>query len=661
MSAQFGRWNLDRRPIEAEYLKKVRELLAPYGPDGETAYIKEGTAILCRALHTTLASRAERQPFVLNSGEVLTWDGRLDSRSDLERLLESRHPEDRSDGALAAIAYERWGTNCFARLIGDWALAIWNPIENLLILAKDPIGSRHLYYTTDDGQIIWSSILDPLVLLAEKTFDLDEEYMAGWLGMFPAAHLTPYVGVFAVPPSHYVRLWAGQRSVVEYWNFDPAKSIRYASDSEYEEHFRAVFRESVRRRLRSDSPVLAELSGGMDSSSIVCMADAILAQGGEETPRLDTVSYFDDSEPNWNERPYVAVVESKRGCAGSHINAGTCPTFDLALAGTVFAATPGSGPSGGGKANLLADCLVRQGSRVLLSGIGGDEVTGGVPSPTPELADLLARARFLALASRLKDWALAKRRPWIRLLIELAQGFFPIPDLGLSKHLRGARWIADEFVRRNRRAMLGYPARFRIFGPLPSFQENIAALDAVRRQLGCIPPPCSPPYEKRYPFLDREFLEFMFALPRTQLVRPRQRRSLLRRALAGTVPESVLNRRRKAFVIRRPLDTLARNSAALSTLARDMLGSSLGILDREGFSEALDKARAGREFPIAAFLRALQFECWLRGLDLEHDSKDFKSPFLPSCSVFECPRGNRPQIKVWLAASSTRERHNERR
>ena len=85
------------------------------------------------------------------------------------------------------------------------------------------------------------------------------------------------------------------------------------SDAEYEEHFRSVFAQSVRRRLRSDSPILAELSGGMDSSSIVCMADEIISRGQLATPRLDTLSYYDDSEPNWNERPYFSQVEEKRG------------------------------------------------------------------------------------------------------------------------------------------------------------------------------------------------------------------------------------------------------------------------------------------------------------------------------------------------------------
>src|SRR5262249_59217617 len=118
------------------------------------------------------------------------------------------------------------------------------------------------------------------------------------------------------------QLRRGKQTVSKYWDFDPSKRISYPTDAEYEEHFRIVFGEAVRRRLRSDSPILAELSGGMDSSSIVCMADTIIARADAETPRLDTVSYYNDSEPNWNERPYFTKVEEKRRRTGCHIDVG---------------------------------------------------------------------------------------------------------------------------------------------------------------------------------------------------------------------------------------------------------------------------------------------------------------------------------------------------
>ena len=105
---------------------------------------------------------------------------------------------------------------------------------------------------------------------------------------------------------------------------------------------------------------------------------------------------------------------------------------------------------------------------------------------------------------------------------------------------RPTRLLVDpSFAKRCRAALGGYTKRWRWFGALPSFQENADALDGIRRQLGCRDLTAGYPYEKRYPVLDRDLLEFLFAIPREQLVRPGERRSLMRRALKGIVPEEV--------------------------------------------------------------------------------------------------------------------------
>jgi len=615
VSVQFGRWSLDGRPPDREYLSKAEGMLAPYGPDGLGTYIKDSIGILFRAFHTTIESRRESQPFVTPSGAVLTWDGRLDNRAELIGELGTTLTTASTDASIVAAAYERWGTASFANLIGDWALSIWNPMDRSLILAKDPIGTRHLYYSFDKDQVTWSTTLDPLVLLEGKTFPLEEEYIAGWLSFFPATYLTPYVGIHAVPPSCFVRLERGRKTIRKYWDFDPSKKIRYRTEGEYEERFRTVFGEAVRRRLRSDSPVLAELSGGMDSSSIVCMADTIIATGVAETPWLDTISYFDDSEPNWNEKPFFQKVEEKRGREGFHIDIGTHETFRFEFARSGFAATPCSaGRSEEARAQFEA-CLVGQGNRVVLSGIGGDEVTGGVPTPLPELMDLIARARFKFLAHQLKVWALNKRKPWFYLLFEAIRGFLPPALVGIPKRLRPAPWVYTDFVKRQQAALTGYAARVKLFGPRPSFQGNVATLEALRRQLTCTVLPLGTPYEKRYPYLDRDLLECLYAMPPEQFSRPGQRRSLMRRALVGIVPEALLNRRRKAFAARAPMTVFSSDWSALVEISQAMKCASRGIVDAVALREAVQRIRAGRELHMVALFRTLGLESWLRTIE----------------------------------------------
>src|SRR6266404_5311707 len=215
MSVQFGKWNFEGQSPTPDYIERVSATLAPYGPDSSESYSKSSMKILYRAFHTTKESHRETQPHVSSSGAVITWDGRLDNRAELidelgpsvirstTRDLLSSPP---TDVDIVAASFERWVDKCLGKLIGDWALSIWNPRDRSLLLAKDPVGSRHLYYSFDDKQVTWCTILDPLVLFAGRTFEICEEYIAGWFSYFPAAHLTPYIGIHAVPPSSSVLL-----------------------------------------------------------------------------------------------------------------------------------------------------------------------------------------------------------------------------------------------------------------------------------------------------------------------------------------------------------------------------------------------------------------------------------------------------------------------
>jgi asparagine synthase (glutamine-hydrolysing) len=623
VSVEYGLWNFERDSVDPIQMQRVRKMLSTYACDGESEFADDEIHLLHLPFHVTPGSENEKQPFLTDSGKTLLWDGRLDNRQELIGSLREALRDDRSDAALVAAALESWGTCGLAKLVGDWALSLWNPEERVVLLAKDFLGARSLFYTVEESCFVWSTLIDPLLLNKQRTFQLQEEYLAGWLSHFPAAHLTPFAGIHSVPPGSYVLFRPKAVTVRQYWTFDPNNRICYRDDREYEDHFRSVFGAAVRRRLRATLPVLAELSGGMDSSSIVCMADHLMAQGSSGTPRLDTISTFDNSEPNWNEAPFFEKVEGRRGRAGHHVPLGFGGYWHPLFDPNVFAATPGFGRNLNENAHY--ESYITSGRyRALLQGTGGDEVLGGVPTPLPELADLLAGGRVSFFLRQLLVWAIAQRIPALHLASRTIRLFLPM-SRGHGSASRPA-WLTPPFARRNAKALNGYAGRFRVFGPTPSFEANLFAFESLRRQIGCVGISPRPRVERRYPFLDRDLLEYLFAIPREQLVRPNQRRSLMRRALVGIVPAEILNRRRKAFLTRTPLTSLQTELPQLLERVKDMNLSRAGIVNADAFRCLLKKAAEGEALPVVPVLRTLLLEAWLAHLaSWTYDSSSVKA------------------------------------
>jgi len=580
MSAQFGKWTFDGRTPEPKLSAAIREILAPYGPDGVSDFTGPGIQILYLPFHTMPESRRERQPVLLPSGAVLIWDGRLDNRADLIA----------ANSAMAFLPILRTSISSLLPM-SVWVKPAW-PSSSVIGLCRSGIRVNHrscwqrifsaLVISTTPSKpirLFGSTAIDALLTDARKPLQIQEEYIAGYLGIYPAAHLTPYVGIKSVPPSCCVSIGATREIVAQYWEFDARKRVRYRNDADYESHFRSVFTAAVRRRLRSSRPVLADLSGGLDSSSIVCVAHGLMKDGKTAAPRLDTVTYFDNLEPNWNELPFVAAVEQRLGRDSTHINVGGMG-MPLAIHDPDrLCPFPGSNTRLNEAAKQFLACVLAQDNRVHLSGIGGDEILGGVPNPLPELADLFVCLEPRKFVRQITAWALAKRMPLIQLFQQLAVAFLPSVLGPSNRSLPRALWLHPKFMARHRLALSGYETRLTLSGGLPSFQANLSTLAMLKRQIASFPLGREPLLEKRYPLLDRDLLEYLFAIPREQLVRPGQRRSLMRRALRTIVPDEILNRRRKAFLTRRPIVALQKDWGDLNQLIGQMRLASLGVVD----------------------------------------------------------------------------------
>ena len=615
MSVQAGVWNFDGKPIDRKLIDGLNESLRQQGPDGESRYVDGSVALLYRPFHTTAESRIEKQPYVSRRGFILTWDGRLDNREVLIADLRSDLDTNPTDVAIFAAAFDRWDTDCFRRIVGDWAVSIWKPEQRELLFAADYMAIRHIFYYLKNDRIWWSTDLSPLVLLSGDKFHIDDDYIAGYFAHDPDAHLTPYREIREAPPGQFVRVRNGSVSVERFWRFSPKSRIHYKTDGEYEEHFRHLFRQSVRRRLRSDSPILAELSGGLDSSSIVCMADDIIVKESAETPRLDTISYYDKTEPNGDDSIYFPKIEHKRGRVGIHVDGGNLGGSAASLECSEFCSLPGALGIGQKIGDERADVVRNGGYRAVLSGIGGDEFLGGVPDPRAHLADLIVQFKIVDLAKQLAAWSLVKRRPWIQLLWESAIDVLP-PSLGqyLVKEANVESWIRKDFAKRTRLAIrrLGVNEHFGL--RLPTRRSCIAGVLLMASKLAKYTPSASALEEARYPYLDQNLIEFILSIPASQMLRPGERRSLMRRSLEGIVPEEILSRRTKQVGARGPALVLEKHWDELQNVYETSLSSRLGYIHKDRFLKVISDARAGKTVPLVRVLRSISLEYWLRDL-----------------------------------------------
>jgi asparagine synthase (glutamine-hydrolysing) len=501
-------------------------------------------------------------------------------------------------------------------MLGDFALALWDAIERVLILARDALGTRPLYYREDANAIIWSSELRPLIDLPGRQVSIDEDYIAGFLTSSPELWRTPYTQIRSVQPGFGVIVREIGIQQQCYWSPLPDREVRYPSDAEYEEHFRELLRESVRSRLRSDRPVWAELSGGLDSSSIVCMADDILLEGDATSPKLRTLSYVYEKSPTSDETKFIRIVEEQRKCRGLHL-----PQDDLLLKIEGPGCCPIVRPNPIHRFSMrhqqVYDQMKETGARILLSGLCGDNLLWSEKQPSPELIDHLKSLKLFVLHKGVRDWCKSLRQSYMEVLWRAALLPLLPATIGRRQHQAHSR--------------------------LSLFQPGFAQRRSISERLTDLPIPFSPgggsrrarsemffaaianvsrcyyrdrvPTEYSYPFLHRPLVEFLLAIPMEQLLRPAETRSLQRRALRAMLPEVIAQRGSK----RGPNEALCRalndQWQTISRIVSDARVCARGYIAPKAFSQLANQARHGISGFSSDLTNIFSLELWLRALE----------------------------------------------
>ena len=364
----------------------------------------------------------------LPSGLAGTFDGRIDNRDDLLRRLGIPSSDIPDDARLALAVVDRWGIDGLRWILGDWSLAVWDGVQRFHLARTTGAGRVHCV----DSRASPGRAIGRLVTRTGRTEALSDGFAAGFMSLRLSPSTTPYNGVHAVPPGVCLSISSsGRVTPRRFWTLE-AGGIRYPDPRIYEEQLYALWRDAVQARLRTDDTVWAELSGGLDSSSVVCMADLLVRRGDVPARAIRLVSHATLQSPEGDERRFIAEVERQVGVRSEIVGVEDNQEHTDPERGWV---TPYALHGVG----LETVRRVRTaGGRVVLSGRLGDAVMGCQPDNSVAVFDDLARGAAFAALRNLRAWSRASRKPFL----EIAWKLFAPDAQGDPTPASIAHWLA---------------------------------------------------------------------------------------------------------------------------------------------------------------------------------------------------------------------------
>ncbi len=610
MSAIAGVFHRDGRASCAADLAVMTRGLAHWGNDAPVFAASGPVAMSYVPFHVQrLPSSAS--PAKFSDGTLVAVNGRLDNATQIRQaLVSARRPSDDIASLFVSVHRDR-GLAGFATCIGDFAVALWVPAQQSLILCCDGLGRRPLFYRISGGTLMWASSPRALAESVGVTSKLDEQYLAEFLSNRRPTR-SPFAEICQLSGGQAIVATSTTIQIVRYWSFDPNRTVRHNDDRDYEHEFADLFNVSVACRMASDRPVFAELSGGLDSSAVSSVAHNLIACDKVPAPSLSTISYVYDRSQTADERHYMRIVEAHIGQQTIEVLESEHP-FLTEIPQTMRPDWPSNELWAVGQNDQVVKHMNAVGARVLLSGVGGDQVFWSEPDVSLLLADFITDRQWGRFAGELATWSRVVKRP----ATQLVRSAF---DYALRRRRRATvvtpRWLNRGFVERTDLSRL----LRRLTAEADAFRLPTAALQC-QAILGAMRPfaleSCSSIgyVDRRYPFLDRRLAEYALAIPVEQKLRITESRSILRRGLKGVVPDAILQRRSKAGPGEAFIRALIRARGRIQAMLREPRVSDIGLVERTALQSAVTRAIHGDSSDQLFLARTLALELWLRTFD----------------------------------------------
>lgn len=607
-----GIFGIQGKPVAQRDIRAMCDALAHRGPDDEGYYVNGSIGLGMRRL-SIIDVQTGRQPILSEDGTVhLVMNGEIYNFVELRQELQARGHTFYTAGDAEVIVhlYEEYGTDCVSRLRGMFAFALWDDRRKQLLLARDRLGIKPLYFGEFDGRLVFASELKAILQLPFIERDLDWAALGHVFSFLTTpADQSIIAGVRKLEPGHVLVAGPGRvPRISRYWDlaFEPDYG---RSEEDFVEELRARLQESVRLRMVSDVPLGAFLSGGIDSSAVV----ATMAQLRSAPVKTFSIGF---PEAEYDESRHARQVAAAIGT--DH--------HELILEPDVLdivedLAWDLDEPFGDSSAipTYMVSRLAAEQVTVVLSGDGGDELFAGYDKYLVERRE--RRYRHIPAMLRSLLGSIGGRMP------EGAKGRNFLRHIALD----GAdRYLdASTLFDREEKQSLFRPQAAEMMLAQGPWQEMTACLAREDHWLSALQYLDLKNYlpqdiltkvdrmsmahslEARVPLLDHRLVEFAATIPPGMRLRNGSTKHIFKRAMRGALPDAIIDRRKQGFAV--PLGRWFRGG--LEGFVRDLLLSETsrarGIFNTAYIEKLLVLHRGGRSLDLQLWT-LISFELWCR-------------------------------------------------
>jgi asparagine synthase (glutamine-hydrolysing) len=358
--------------VDGSSVRKMTDAIAHRGPDSDGFFIEGRAGLGHRRLSIIDLSASSNQPFFDPSGRyVMVFNGEMYNYEQVRALMPDYSFRTTGDTEVLLVAYIRWGPDCINYFRGFYSFVVWDREEKTVFLARDKMGVKPLYYSLTDDRLLFSSEVRSILATGLVAKKINEKALLEYFSYQSVSYPHTVVeGIQQLEAGSWMRIKEGKVEKRTYWDVtNNPVDFDFGNKELVHRRIRELMLQSIQRRLVSDVPVGAFLSGGIDSSTVV----GLMAEASSAPPNAFTIA-FDEKE--YDESEYASIVAKKFNA--NHTRVLLRPTVFLDELENALNAM--DSPSGDGiNTYVVSKAITQKGMRVALSGVGGDELFAGYP------------------------------------------------------------------------------------------------------------------------------------------------------------------------------------------------------------------------------------------------------------------------------------------